>query len=306
MINYGVRGKHQRYFCKDCAFAFVGKKRTDETQVWELYQSGLTHSQIARKLSVSISTIKRLLHKVKIDYSPPLLSGGVVHIDATYWGRNKGLIVALDASEKCVLYYQWISHEKRIDYINAIDAITSMGYNIKALVLDGGVGLSIGSQRYPVQMCQYHYIAIIRRKLTMNPKIEASKELLQIARGITKQEKEVFVKEFFEWQNRWDSFLKERTIQEETGRWQYTHKALRSAAFTTQELIPYLFTYKEHPHLNIPNTNNALEGLFTALKTALRNHNGMSQANKERFVRGFFRHKGYRLEKKEVEKNKGE
>lgn len=240
----------------------------------------------------------KLLLKVKIDYSPPLLSGGIVHLDTTYWGRNKGLIVALDASEKCVLYYR-ISHEKRIDYINALDAITSMGYQIKALVSDGGVGFSIGSQRHPAQMCQYHYIGIIRRKLIMNPKIEASKELLKIARGITKQEKEVFVKEFSEWQKRRDSFLKERTIQEENGRWQYTHRALRSATFTTQELILYLFTHQEHPHLNIPNTNNALEGLFTALKTALRNHNGMSQANKERFVCGFFRHRGYRLEEKE-------
>lgn len=299
MINYGVRGKHQRYFCKDCAFAFVGKKHISETEVWDLYQSGLTHSQIAKKFSVSISTIKRLLLKVKIDYSPPRLNGGVVHIDVTYWGRNQGLLVALDASEKCVLYYQWISHEKGIDYANALDAITSMGYKIKALVLDGGVGLSIGSQQYPVQMCQYHYIAIIRRKLTMNPKIEASKELLKIARGITKQEKEVFVKEFSEWQKRWDLFLKERTIQEEDGQWRYTHRALRSAAFTTQGLIPYLFTHKDYPDLNIPNTNNALEGLFTALKTALRNHNGMSQANKERFVCGFFRHKGYRFEEKE-------
>lgn len=114
---------------------------------------------------------------------------------------------------------KWISHEKRIDYVNALDAITSMDYTIKALVLDGGVGFFIGSQQYPVQKCQYHYIAIIRRKLTMNPKIDASKELLKIALGITKQEKEVFVKEFSEWQKRWDSFLKERTIQEESGRW---------------------------------------------------------------------------------------
>ena len=40
-----------------------------------------------------------------------------------------------------------------------------------------------------------------------------------------------------------------------------------------------------------PKTNNAIEGLFTALKSRLRAHNGMSQAHKERFVDGFFRHR---------------
>lgn len=97
-----------------------------------------------------------------------------------------------------------------------------------------------------------------------------------------------------EWLVRWDDYLREKTINPLTKRWQYTHRALRSAVRTFKEKLPFLFTYQDFPELNIPNTNNAIEGVFTALKSSLRNHNGMSQVNKERFVVGFLRHRGYR------------
>jgi hypothetical protein len=39
----------------------------------------------------------------------------------------------------------------------------------------------------------------------------------------------------------------------------------------------------------MPNTNNALEGTFTALKNKLRCHNGMSKENRKRFIDGFLK-----------------
>lgn len=143
-------------------------------------------------------------------------------------------------------------------------------------------------------MCQYHFIAIIRRKLTLRPQIEASKELLSLARSVTKSNKETFTEGFTTWLGKWEEFLKEKTINPVTNRWQYTHRMLRSAAQTFKEKLPFLFVFQDYPELSIPNTNNAIEGVFTALKSTLRNHNGISQVNKELFVNGFLRHRGYR------------
>jgi hypothetical protein len=39
----------------------------------------------------------------------------------------------------------------------------------------------------------------------------------------------------------------------------------------------------------MPNTNNALEGTFTALKNSLENHNGMSKETRKRFMDGFLK-----------------
>lgn len=282
---------------------FSKGKRLDVQHIWSLYQSGLSYEQIGTQLGVSGSTIKRRLRGLKESYTAPRLFGGVVHIDVTYWGRNKGLMLGVDAQSGIVLYYRWIGHERKQDYIDAIDCIRNNGYVIQALVLDGGVGLDIGKQLYLVQMCQYHFIAIIRRKLTLRPKLKASIELLNLARSVTNTSKAEFKENFAAWLNRWGDFLKEKTINPVTNRWQYTHKSLRSAVQTFKEKLPFLFTYQDYSELSIPNTNNAIEGVFTALKSALRNHNGMSQANKERFVCGFLRHRGYRPS---ISKDKGE
>ena len=157
--------------------------------------------------------------------------------------------------------------------------------------MDGGVGLAIASDQVKIQLCQYHFISIIRRKLTLRPKLQASRELLSLVKSITYLSKEKFIELFTEWQKQWRDFLKEKTVNEETKRWQYTHKSLRPASLSVQKFLSILFTYQDYPELEIPNTNNAVEGFFTALKTALRNHNGLSQENKERFVEGFFRHR---------------
>lgn len=37
----------------------------------------------------------------------------------------------------------------------------------------------------------------------------------------------------------------------------------------------------------IPNTTNLLEGFNSQLKKALRNHNGMKEVNKKKFIDGF-------------------
>ena len=167
----------------------------------------MTHEEIGRLAGVSASTVKRRLKGVKEDYAAPRLNGGVVHLDVTYWGRNKGLILAIDSETGISLYYyKWIGHEKKQDYIDAIAEIERTGYEIKALVVDGGVGLDIGKQLHLIQMSQYHFSSIIRRKLTMNPKLRASKALLDLAKSITTSSREEIEARFRKWLSIWKDF----------------------------------------------------------------------------------------------------
>lgn len=277
--------------CQDCNVTFIGRKKLDVEELWKLYRCGLSYAQIGQQVGVSPSTVKRKLRDYKETYIPPLLKSGVVHLDVTYWGRNKGLMLAIDSETGSALYRKWIGHERKQDYVDAIEAIESGGYEIKAIVLDGGVGLDICMQLHIVQMCQYHFLKIIVRKLTLHPKQVPSIELLKLARRVKYIGKEQFISEYNAWLEKWDSFLKEKTVNPDTDRWQYKHRALRSAARTFKEKLPFLYSYLDYPELNIPNTNNAIEGLFTDLKTQLRNHSGMSQRNRERYVDGFLRHR---------------
>ena len=48
--------------------------------------------------------------------------------------------------------------------------------------------------------------------------------------------------------------------------------------------MPYLWTWYDYYEVGIPNTNNALEGMFTDLKTKLRNHPGLSKKYRKKFI----------------------
>jgi hypothetical protein len=78
---------------------------------------------------------------------------------------------------------------------------------------------------------------------------------------ITKTDKESFVGSFNTWCERWNDCLKERT-KNKNGKSYYTHKKLRSAYLSLKRNMPYLWTLYDYIKLEIPNTNNALEGMF--------------------------------------------
>ena len=63
-------------------------------------------------------------------------------------------------------------------------------------------GLAQALYPIPVQMCQFHQILIIRRYLTQEPDLDASSELLNLVKSITKMDKESFIGAFNEWYDR--------------------------------------------------------------------------------------------------------
>ena len=63
----------------------------------------------------------------------------------------------------------------------------------------------------------------IKTKLTSRPKLEASKELLEISKMLCHTDKESFIGALKEWYTKWEDFLKERTTTED-GKSYYTHK----------------------------------------------------------------------------------
>lgn len=138
-------------------------------------------------------------------------------------------------------------------------------------------------------MCQFHQIQIVLRYLTKKPKLEVAKELRLVCLKLTKVSKVNFVKELDDWLLKWQDCLRERSVSSTTGKSYFTHKKLRSAYLSLRRNLPWLFTFEQYAKLNIPNTTNALDGSFSALKNKLRNHNGLSLERKKRFIDGFFK-----------------
>ena len=235
-------------------------------------------------------TIYRKLTKSYKEELPNLLVRPVVVLmDATYWGRNFGVVIMKDSLSGDVLWFKFINrHERLEDYKEGISYLESLGYTIQGLVCDGFKGLRQAIPNYKFQLCQFHQVMTIKTKLTSRPKLEASKELLVISKMLCHTDKESFVGALEEWYTKWEDFLKERTTTED-GKSHYTHKALRSAFLSLKRNMSSLWTYYDYPELKMPNTNNAIESLNADLKTKLNLHKGISMERRKIFIQDFIK-----------------
>lgn len=210
-------------------------------------------------------------------------------MDTTYWGRNFGVMLFKDSLTKENLLKYYVKNETNTLYVKGINELKSLGFGIIGIVCDGRKGLIQSFDSIPVQMCQFHQSAIIRRYLTKRPKLKAAQELMEVVDLMKQTDKESFVGALQQWIEKWQDFLNERTINPITNKSFYTHKRLRSAYRSLSNNLSWLFTWYDYIELNIPNTTNAIDGHFADLKNKLRNHNGLSMKRKKKFIDGFLK-----------------
>lgn len=258
--------------------------------MWEDYVSGKqTYEQLAERYKISRRTVQRYIGSIKVDIPIHTPMTVVLLMDTTYFGREFGVMLFKDAySGKNLLKY-YVKNETNKKYQEGIEELITKGFTIKGIACDGRKGLLTLYPNIPTQMCQFHQTAIIRRYITKNPKTEAAKELKAHVKLLTKTDKESFVGGLADWYIKWETFLKERSINPKTHKTQYTHRRLRSAYNSLKNNMPYLFTWYDNIELNIPNTTNGIDGHFADLKNKLRNHNGLSIEHKKKFIDEFLK-----------------
>jgi hypothetical protein len=208
----------------------------------------------------------------------------VIGMDCTFFRRGYGIIVVRCPALKQNIYWKEITNENKQVYEEARRYLEAAGFNIQAVVLDAKHGIREVFPDLIVQICQYHQQQIVGRYLTTKPKTEAGLELKLLSDSLTKLDEDVFIESLNNWFEKWSVFLKERTYKQDGKHWSYTHRRIRSAHHSLIMNLPYLFSYRKNPELNIPNTNNSLEGFFSKMKTLLNNHNGLKRWRRYRFA----------------------
>jgi len=248
-----------------------------------------TYAQLAQKYKCSPKTIQRRLDQYAVPHASRAPRRVVVLMDTTYFGRSFGVMLFKDAYNKENLLRYYVKYETNALYQQGIDTLRERGYTVLGIVCDGRKGLIPLFPGLPVQMCQFHQAAIIRRYLTKKPRLRAAQELMGVVELMKQTDRESFEGALRLWFARWECFLNERTVNPETNRSFYTHKRLRSAYRSLRNNLPWLFTWYDHMELNIPNTTNAIDGHFADLKNKLRCHNGLSPNRKRKFLDGFLK-----------------
>jgi len=204
--------------------------------------------------------------------------------DTTFFSRSDGLTVFREPNLKKIVWWRRTVGERAEIYQQGRQCLEKNGFTIKAVVLDGRIGIRGVFKGIPVQMCHFHQKRIVNKYLTTRPKLPAGIELRDIARTIPHSNEAELFKKLNNWFLKWEQFLKQKTTDLNTGRWFHTHKRIRSAYRSLITNLPYLYTYQKHFDLNIPNTTNSLDGYFNRLKSLLNVHHGLNPQRRYKMI----------------------
>jgi hypothetical protein len=267
---------------------FQSKRRKSRLQnkLWKEYVCGKqTLKDLSEKYHRSKNWINQQLNSAKISPNNlPKPQPIVIIADVTFFERSYGVVVIREPNLKKNIYWKEVSVETPEIYWQTRTQIERQGFTLKGAVIDGKRGVKEVFLDLPVQMCQFHQVAIINRYLTRKPKLEAGKELRSIALALTGLSENEFTVLLDNWYENWKDFLCEKSFNPEAQKLHYTHKRLRSAYRSLKTNLPYLFTYRKYPELKIPNTTNSLDGTFSYFKTLLRIHRGMSRTKRYKMI----------------------
>lgn len=293
MKRNGQRGGLQRYKCGDCLSQFQSDRRQEKfnQQLWRRYVwEKQNYADLAKANERSVWWVRRRLDAVRPyrdTFSPRPC---VIITDTTFWGREYGVTVFRIPEEENI-WWQEVERELMAHYYYGRKILEGQGWTFTAAVVDGRRGLTAVFKDIPVQTCQFHQIQTVTRYLTRRPETDVGQELREIVLRLTRSSEKEFKDMLKSWHKRWQRFIDQKTRVLGCNRWHYTHKNVRSAYKSLERNLPHLFTYQKHPELNIPNTTNSLDGMFTQLKAKLAVHRGLRRDRRYKIISEILRGK---------------
>lgn len=248
-----------------------------------------TKRLLGRDIQRTPRTVTKLLDTVEVPEKVHRPRPVVAVIDATFFGREYGCLVARDPNEHENLHTHEMRHETKLEYQLARDDLEKKGYTLLAVVLDGRRGIPSVFAGIPVQICQYHQWQIMKKYLTTRPKLESHKALLAIACLIAKSTEAEMRELLARFESTFKNDLEEKHICSCCGKPKYVHRKLRSAYRSLSTNLPFLYTYQKYPDLHIPNTTNSLDGLWSALKMHVNAHRGLRLDRRFKVIRAYLK-----------------
>ena len=301
IILWGKRGVQQRYKCRDCGASFV-KHREDVGQrnrfVW--FRKWVLGKQSIEDISGESGYSGRQLRRWFEGYLDEAPSWTVQRgksirmlVDGTWLDRDSCLIVYRDNNSRSTVYYRFASDENEYEIIKDLEAFKRLRLGISSFTTDGAEDI-IRAIKYAYphvtrQRCVVHIERECLAWLTLHPKTSASITLRRLVCQIsdikTPNDRLFWIRELNKWHEEYEEFIKQKTVNRETGELTYTHDSVRRTYIHLHRALPHMFKYIDDP--NVPNNTNGLESFFGHLKDNLRIHRGMSIEHRENFIKWY-------------------
>ena len=181
-------------------------------------------------------------------------------IDWTWISKDVCLIIYYEYRIKKVLRFGFYDSE-RYEYIrNDLKALRdSFWYNIESFTIDWAKVITKAIENiYPkskIQRCLTHIFMQIKRNISNNPQSNCWRDLQKIVTFNNFENKERFINEFKDWEEKYLEFLKEKSYKWNKS-W-YTHRKLRASRSHIKNAIPFMFHHLNDE--NIKRSSNDLE-----------------------------------------------
>lgn len=254
-----------------------------------------TYKTLSRDSGLSISTLKRIFYAL-LEQSPQvkILKRSSVHLrmDATYF-QQFCLLCYQDHKDGYTQLIRFTDGEHYQEIKEDLDNLIRLGVQIESVTTDGHKSiLKAIKKSLPsvlVQRCLVHIQRMCLLWLTRFPKHLAAIELRRLVLMLlyikTNNDRLYWIKKLIHWYEQHKNYLQEKTYNEKTGRYWYTHKLIRRSYFTIKRALPNMFHYLSNPQ--IPSSTNGIEGFFGHLKNHLDLHRGLTVKNRINFIKWY-------------------
>jgi hypothetical protein len=213
----------------------------------------------------------------------------ILLIDTTYFGD--WWVMAFKCKEgKQILHHEIVWYETNEWYRRWVRCLEQQWWKIVVIVCDGRRWLLWWFGDTPTQMCHFHQHQIMRRYITKNPKLQANKDLKKIVRWLSRTSRECLEAELERWYKKHEWFLKEQWVNSKWKKY-YKHQRTRSGYYSLKRNMKYLFVYLDYLwEIDIPNTTNGIEAVFSHLKPKVWLHRWLKKRRKIKLIKYLLTH----------------
>lgn len=305
VIKWGRQYGKQRFKCKECGLIFQwenGRVKDANRFVW--FEKWIMERQVYRFLvrdsGMSESSIQRLFKRflsqapevaIKPKHKTHLL------IDGSYFPNGLCLILYYDHDIRYVQLYRNTDEERFTEIYEDLMNIKKLGVEVYSITCDGHKAiLKAIKKAFPdviLQRCLVHIKRQVKNYLSTAPKTLQSQQLLNLSKKIThiktQEECGLWLLNFKNWCDVYKDYVNQKSYNEQSNRYWYTHKNLHAAYSLILKAIPYMFHYIDDKE--IPATTNRLENYFSHLKEKLTLHRGLRMQAKRNFIKWYLHFK---------------
>ena len=283
----GKRKWRQSYKCKRCFHVWISKsRRKTGIMIEKMYKDFSEHKQTYKELSglynMAVKTVQKYLDMKILSWTKVNPRKIILLIDTTYFWTF-WLMLFKDAKKKDILNYKIVDYETNEGYYDGIRELLKEGREIEAIVCDGRRWLMWMFPQIPTQMCHFHQHQIIRRYITKNPVLSPNIELNEIVKWLTRTDKWTF-EIMLEKRHKKNKIWLSEKWEDTEWKTYFIHRRTRSAYFSLKRNMKYLFIYQNYRNLDIPNTTNGIESLFSHIKYKVNLHRGLRKDRKIKLI----------------------